>query len=200
MKLTALFVLSLLPLFSSAQSLTAGIHGGVLYNTAPERATSTAVKPYGSLRVYKEVNSVTLGFGLDAGSLDANTTIQYIDSVSKTVEHFAYTQQYARHFIMPNISVNVKMPVLRSHWYFGGNIGYMFGKTTYMETPTLYSLTKRIEATSGASIGAHAGFILNAGKNMGFSLEVAGRYVSIGKSRASLFYFPLSAGLQYYIR
>lgn len=197
MKFIAGLIVCILPFMATAQSLTAGIHGGILYNTAPKPATTTAVKPYGSLRLYKPVNDIELGFCLDMGSLDANTSIQYIDSFNKKLEFITYTEEYARFFIMPNISVNSRTPLKFGSWYFGANIGYMFGRTTYMEAPTLYTVTKRNQGTYGASVGLHTGLSINAGSKLGFNIEAAGRYTSIGKNRPKLFYFPLSAGLQY---
>lgn len=188
-----------LPFLSAAQSLTAGIHGGILYNTAPKPATATAVKSYGSLRVYKPVNDVELGFCLDIGSLNANTNVQYIDTTvkPKKLEVLAYTEEYARFFVMPNLSVNSRMKLKFGSWYFGGNIGYMFGQATFMESPSNYDVVKRTESTHGASVGAHAGITIDAGSKLMFSIEAAGRFASIGRNRPKLFYFPLSAGLQY---
>ena len=199
MKPVLWIVLLAFPFLSVAQSLTAGIHGGILYNTAPKPATSTAVKSYGSIRVYKPVNDVELGFCLDIGSLDANSTVQYIDTSvkPKKLEVLAYTEEYARIFVMPNLSVNSRMSLKFGSWYFGGNIGYMFGQTSFMESPDNYTVVKRSERTAGASVGAHAGLSIDAGNKLMFSIEAAGRFASIGRNRPKLFYFPLSAGLQY---
>ncbi|MCD6062701.1 MAG: hypothetical protein K0R82_612 [Flavipsychrobacter sp.] len=197
MKLVAWLAFFIMPFCAVAQSLTAGIQGGVLYNTAPKPATATAVKSYGSVRLYKPLNDVELGFCLDIGSLDANTTVQFIDSFTKKLEVIAYTEQYARTFIMPNLSVNSRTPLKFGSWYFGGNIGYMIGRTTFMETHDLYTVVKRNETTSGASVGVHTGLSINAGSRLGFNIEAAGRFASIGRNRPKIFYFPLSAGLQY---
>ena len=197
MKKLILFFLLILPVLCTAQRVIVGLNGGVLYNTAPEGTTVTGVKRYGSLRIGTEVKSIMLSIGADIGSLNAGSNIEYIDSASNQVQFINYTYEFARNFIMPNISVNVKFPLPRSHAYFGGNAGYLVGKAVYMEKLSPFLVTKRTEQTSGASVGVQAGYTFEATEKFGFNVEAAARYTSVGKLKESIIYFPLSFGLRY---
>jgi hypothetical protein len=197
MRKLILFCFLILSFSSSAQRIIVGLNGGVLYNTAPEGTTVSGVKRYGSLKIGTEVKSVMLNVGADIGSLSAGTNIEYIDSASSKVQFVHYTYEFARNFVMPNISVNVKFPLPKSNAYFGGNAGYIIGKAVYMEQVSPFIITKRTEPTSGASVGAQAGYTFEATEKFGINVEAAARYTSVGKLKASIFYFPLSFGLRY---
>jgi hypothetical protein len=182
---------------SQAQVITLGVNAGILYNTPPEGTSGTSVKPYGSFRIMKKFSSAVIGVGDDVGSLDAIASAQYIDSASGKVEFMSYTYEFANPFVMPNIFVDFRMPLPKSYWYIGGNLGYMIGQSSYYINPTVNTIGKKEESSSGASIGLHAGFTLQATNKLDVNIEAAARYVSIGTARASIFYFPISAGLRY---
>lgn len=187
-----LFLLSVLPIIANGQNIQTSVHAGIA-----RYPDNDVTNPYGSIRVGTELKNFTLGGALDFSFGKERKQFYYTGTTGVTT---LYKLQHVTYGISPNIFANYKVPVGKSYFYLGADVGL------YYHPVTSYSLVlfpleedylpmRHIRYETNAVFGGQAGYSLSVSKSFGINIEVAARY-ALAKGD-NILYFPVSAGIRY---